>query len=486
MDDLSRNIKKVLIVFLLCFLALISYISYFDIFVAPQVVKRPENRRLWVKRNEVLRGTIFDRNNNALTTSKKIDKETQKREYTGGPVFAHVLGYVDPRFGLTGLEKKYDEELMADDSPIQKFFSKSGTAGENKEKIGHNLITTLDMNLQQKVYDLLGDNRGAIVVLNPKTGEVLAMVSKPSFDPNNLAQVMDEINKADKNSDIRKNSPLLNRAVSGLYPPGSTFKTITAIAALENINNAMNKTIEDKGKIVFNPNESLSNYGGVVNGTLDLKSAFAVSSNVYFGTIGMELGNSKLKATAEKFYFNKDLPADGITIDNSRFPELKSYEKGNIAQSAIGQSSVLATPIEMATVAATIANDGVMMRPYLVQQVTNSKGTVLKTIDPKSSGQIINKGTASTMKELMRSVVTSGSGKAAEVKGMEVCGKTGTADYAESITGEKKPHAWFIGFAPYNNPRIAVAVLIEEGGTGGGKAAPIAASVISAAASIGK
>lgn len=467
MEDVSKNIKKVLIVFLLCFIALISYIANFVVFKSPKMVKSQYNSRLWIIRNEVLRGTIYDRNMAVLTKSSRNTDNTQKREYNGAEMFAHILGYEDIHYGITGLEKKYDSELMYFPKQISLPFLKND---KMEKKVGENIKTTLDFNLQKLAYNALGDNKGAVVVTNPRTGEILAMVSKPSYNPNNLKDIW-----ANLNSD--KNTPLLNRATSGLYPPGSTFKTITAVSALENISNIMTRRIEDNGSIYFNSTYSLNNFGGEVLGNIGIKQAYTYSSNVFFGTIGMELGNAKLKATAEKFYFNKNIPVDGISVENSRFPQLKSYEKGNIAQSAIGQSQVLATPMEMNAIASTIANDGIMMKPFLVSQVLSANGDSVRKISPQSAGTIISKNNAKTMKDFMRSVVENGTGTAANVDGLNVCGKTGTADNAEG----KAPHAWFIGFAPYDNPQVAVSVIVENGGQGGIVAAGIASQLISAA-----
>jgi peptidoglycan glycosyltransferase len=476
MNDISTSIKKVMVVFLLCFLAIISYLTYFEIFKAPAVTLKPENRRLWVIRNEVLRGTIFDRNGIPLTKSTKIDQERQKREYTGGAMFSHVIGYEDIRYGLTGLEKKYDSELMASDGTVTSFIN--GLKGEKEDKVGNNLKTTLDYNLQKQAFELLGDSRGAVVALNPKTGEILAMVSKPSYDPNDLKGLMDSIKAADKKSDIIKNSPLTNRATAGLYPPGSTFKVVTAIAALENIKGIMNKTINDTGKLVFNAKESMSNDEGEVLGNINFQQAFVHSSNVYFGQLGLDLGNDKLKSVAERLFFNKNLRADGIAIENSQFPTFKNYEKGNIAQSAIGQSSVLASPMEMALITSAIANDGVSMMPQIVKEIWDSKGKLIKKIEPKSSGEVMSKDTSKTMKDFMRLVVKEGTGQSAAINGIEVCGKTGTAEHNDDPALDELPHSWFIGFAPYDNPQIAVAVIVESGGYGSGKAANIASQIM--------
>lgn len=469
MKDISDNIKKVTIVFLLCFIGLISYITYFEIIVAPKIVSSQYNQRLWAKRNEVLRGTLYDRNMKVLAKSTRINKETQKRQYEGGAIFSHALGYFDVKYGITGLEKKYDKELTSTNikDTINDIIK---LKGKNEEKYGNNLKTTLDYNIQKKAYELLGDNRGAVVALNPKTGEILAMVSKPSFDPNNLEENWKAINE-------NKDRPLLNRATSGLYPPGSTFKAITAVSALENVKNVMNRRMNDTGILAFNSKESLKNFNGEALGDIGFKEAFVHSSNVFFGQLGIDIGNPKLKETAEKFYFNKNIPADGVVIENSKFPALKSYEVGNLAQSAIGQATVLATPMDMALVASTIANDGVMMKPCIVKEVLSSKGEVLNTIKAESIQEVTSKENAKIIKDFMRGVVEQGTGGAASVDDIKVCGKTGTADHKEEGSGAL-PHSWFIGFAPYENPQIALAVIVEDGGQGGVAAANIASGVI--------
>lgn len=468
MNDFVNNIKKVLLVFLIFFIALISYITYVYMFNSQKSVQSTFNRRLWAERNKVLRGTIYDRNMVALTKSTKTSETSQKLQYLQGAIFAHAIGYMDPIYQLSGLEKKYDQELMGSpDTGISKFvfFSK-----EEEEKIGNGIETTLDTKLQKKAYDLLGSHRGAVVALNPKTGEILAMVSKPSYDPNNLGEEWKSIN-------ANKDMPLLNRAVSGLYPPGSSFKTITAISALGNLNNVYGRTFDDTGKLVVNGTELLENYNGEVLGNLDFKSAYVHSSNVVFGTLGLDLGNNALKETAEKFYFNKNIPSIGLTIENSKFPTYKNYEKGNIAQSGIGQSGVLATPMQMALVASTVANNGIMMQPMMVKEILSSKGKSIKKIEPKQLGQIMPEETARSMKELMKGVVAEGTGTNAALPNIVVSGKTGTADH-DDPSKQKAPHSWFIGFAPYDNPQIAVAVIVEDGGQGGGIAAGITRQLI--------
>lgn len=471
MNDIVINIKKVMLVFLILFIALISYITYIYMFNSEKAVASTFNQRLWAERNKVLRGTIYDKDMIPLTKSTKISAVSQKEQYLQGEVFAHAIGYMNPVYGLAGLEKKYDAELMeTGDNVVSKFldFNK-----KEEEKVGNGLRTTLDSKLQKVAYTALKGKRGAVVALNPKTGEILAMVSMPTYDPNNLE-------KNWKGMLANKDMPLINRAVSGLYPPGSIFKTITAISALENLPGVYNKSFQDNGTLVFNESSSLKNYDGEVLGKIDFKTAYLHSSNVFFGSLGIDLGNSDLKETAEKFYFNKDTPASGLTIENSQFPSYKSNEKGNIAQSAIGQAAVLASPMEMALVASTVANDGIMVQPMLVKEILSSKGKSIKKIDPKAVGETMSKETARTMKDLMKGVVAEGTGGNAAVPGITVCGKTGTADHKGDASKQVGPHSWFIGFAPYENPQIAIAVIVEEGGVGGGVAAKITSQMISA------
>ena len=299
------------------------------------------------------------------------------------------------------------------------------------------------------------------------------MVSNPIFNPNNLAEEM----KA-ANSGSADNSPLINRAINGLYPPGSVFKTVTLTSALENMPSVANRTFQDDGKIKFPDGRSLSNFGNNVYGSLSLKKSYKVSSNVVFGTLAMELGNNKLKSTAEDFGFNSVITGQGVSITASRFPTLDSSEVGNIAQSGIGQSSILSTPMQMALVAATVANDGIMMQPKLLNTIVDKDKNVIKSIDNKELKKVMSSDIAQTVHDYMLNVVNSNLSKWPAFKGTNAGGKTGTADYTLPDGSEATPHSWFISVAPMNDPKIAVAVIVENGGTGSGKAATVASKVV--------
>lgn len=465
MDNLTSNIKQVMVIFLVVFVILISYLSYFTLFKGPEIVTRPDNRRMWDIRNKVVRGTIYDRNGKELSVSEKVKDNQYKRVYKGGAATAHVLGYYDPQYGITGLENLYDSYLSSNISASLLAWVGNGFKAVNKK--GSDIYTSLDYGLQKTAYDALGSSIGAVVVLKVDTGEILALVSKPSFDPNNLS-------KNWKSLTGNKKIPLLNRAVSGLYPPGSTFKVITGISALDNIPGIKEETFDDKGKMDLGGGYTLSNDKGKAMGKINFEQAMIKSSNVFFGNLGMRLENELYK-TAQKFGFNKNVPGDGIIIDKSRFPSYKSNEKGNLAQSGIGQAEILATPVQMALVAQTIANKGVMLEPTLINKIKDYNGSVIREVNTLQVEKVTTPEYADEIARYMSEVVAKGTGTRAKVSGIQVCGKTGTAQHIES----KTPHSWFIGFAPYKNPQIAIAVIVEEGGYGGTAAAQISSKVMS-------
>lgn len=468
-----------MVVILLLFVGLITYIAYFQAFKAPNIAEDQGNKRLWAKRNEVLRGTIYDRDGNALTSGKRTGVLSQERTYIQGDLYSHALGYVNQRYGLTGLEDSYDSELSTYNnvgSGIKDFIinfregsfkDMFNNRNNEEQKIGNGLITTLDPNIQKVAYEgfrKLGNCKGAAVALDPSTGEILALVSMPTYNPNNLDEAI-----ANANSGKDSSNALINRAFDGRYPPGSTFKTITTTSALENIPDIKQRTFHDTGVLDLGGGFSLPNVGKVANGDINLKTAFMKSSNVVFGSIALELGNSRLKDTAEKFGFNKDISANGLNISRSSFPTFEKYEKGLIAQCGIGQSEILATPIQMALVASTIANDGTMMEPKMVNRIVDFQGNTVREVKPKKYKAVMDKGDADTIQNYMEGLA----GNLSLFNGMNAAGKTGTA---ENSTG--RDHSWFIGFAPADNPKIAVAVIVESSGFGAQYAGPIAADMM--------
>jgi peptidoglycan glycosyltransferase len=334
---------------------------------------------------------------------------------------------------------------------------------------GDNVITTLDSELQQIAYDALGDNRGAVVVMEPSTGKILAMVSKPAYDPNEVDALWEEL-VADEDTE----APLLNRAAQGLYPPGSTFKVITTLEFMREDPWYQGYEFECEGSIEYE-GMRMRCYNNKVHGDVDLELSFAKSCNTSFASIGKDLDMNSFYDLAEDFLFNNNLP---ITMASN--PSSFTLKKGvssvkEAMQTAIGQGNTLITPLHNAMIAATIANGGVMMKPYVVDHVENINGGLVKKYKPQIITKPMTSFEAAELGEMMRLVVTEGTGTKLEDLEQEAAGKTGSADH-----GEGKAHAWFIGYTPYDNPEIAVSVIVESVGTGSEYAVPIAKEIFEA------
>ncbi|KRQ87109.1 Penicillin-binding protein A [Caloramator mitchellensis] len=467
-ERLIKNIKILIIFFSICFFSIIGYLTYFNIFVSPSVVMDSSNPRIKLSENEVLRGSILDRNGKTVAYSKRVNG-VQKRYYKNGEAFSHLIGYNSYIYGKTGLELKYNDALQGRTF----YYDFIGSIFRNLaqtfqgEKRGSDLFITIDADLQNKAYKLLGNDRGAVVALNPLTGEILAMVSTPAYDPEDI----DKEFKTYK-EDVDAN-PLLNRAIMGFYPPGSTFKIITAASALENLKTMDNQKFKCTGKLKIG-NYVLSDFNNEVHGAIDLERAFEESCNFTFGTLGMQLGYNNLNKTAEKFLFNREIKTDDFQIGKSQYQIEDKNSKALLAQSAIGQHGVATNPLHMALIAATVANNGVMMKPYVVKEIKDNFGVALKINSPDEIGRAIDVNIAEKIKKYMLEVVEEGTGKRARVYGINVAGKTGTAEIPKTTD----THSWFVGFAPAENPKIAFAVIVENGGTGGKRAAEIAREII--------
>ena len=350
------------------------------------------------------------------------------------------------------------------------------------------MVTTIDAELQQVAKQALGSLPGGVVAMDPKTGEVLAMYANPSFDPTPLASHDgDKVRAAWKRLNDDPAKPLLSRAAQELFPPGSTFKLVTAAAALENGMTPNTKFDNPPELDLPQTNNTLQNFGGehCLGGAaqLTLAQALEVSCNVVFGEVGLRLGADKLVTQAQKFGFDQSIDFD-VSFAEGSIPPAGDFadDLPGVAYSAIGQQSVGANPMAMALIASAIANGGTEMRPRLVKEIRDPTGRVVKTYDPEELGTPISQRTASQLTQMMVAVVQSGTGTAAQIPGVEVAGKTGTAQH-----GTGNPHAWFVCFAPAQNPVIAVAVVVLDGGslgseaTGGHVAAPVAKAVVEAA-----
>lgn len=438
------------------------YLLYFNVFESRVIASNSYNRRLREATENIIRGSIQDRKGEVLVKSTKY-KSGVKRKYVYSRYFSHIIGYSSKNLGSSGLEAYYNKELMTSNDTMETLRSKI-----NDYYIkGNNIRLTLDRSLQVYAAEQLRGKKGSIVVLRPDTGEILAMVSKPDFDPSDIQNDWESLIN-------NKKSPLLNRATEGLYPPGSIFKLIVTSSILRN--NLEDSEIECTGEVNVG-GYAIKDSSGKVHGKIKLRDALKYSCNSYFIKQGLQLGISNLYNEAVKFRFNKNIQTD-IKISQSIFPNKNN--KNNIAQQSIGQGEVLITPLHAALTAATIANKGIMMQPYAVSSITDSENKIIKAFKPKQISQVLDENTANIIKDLMVEVVKSGTGTKAKVSKVVAAGKTGTAE----VSGNQKSHAWFVGFAPADKPTVAIAVLIENGGGGGSTAAPIASKVLNKALSI--
>jgi len=383
------------------------------------------------------RGVIFDRSGIPLATSME-DGEVYTRRYAATSL-SHVLGYFHQRYGMTGLERLYHEDLS----------------------MGRSMITTLDLGLQKTAEDAMQGKTGAIVVVRPATGEILALVSSPMVDGN----VLDD-NWPDYLVD--KRSPFMNRVTHGLYPPGSVVKPIVYAAALQDGLVDDKQVWQDDGVLILQ-NRTISNSGGRAHGRITTDEALALSSNVVFAQLAIALGDRLLDAY-ELFGLGHEIRFELQSLGG--FVPAKVASDYDAAQLGIGQGSILVTPLQMALVASSIANGGEMMQPYVVQELRG--GLKMRQITrPRVAGQVMPSSIARDLQEAMVLAAREGTAQSRVSGGVSYGGKTGTAQ-----TGHGGDHAWFIGFAPAESPTVAVAVLVEQGGSGSEVAVPIGVTVL--------
>lgn len=466
MNSENKKIVHVLIALSVLFLALAVYLTWFEVFLSPRYVASSYNRRQQIAEDKVLRGSILDRNGLVLARSV-MKKDRQERTYPYGKLYSQVIGYNSRIYGRSLLELSYNSYLLGldDYSRVLNVFGDSG----KEMKSGCNLYTTLDHDIQKLGDKLLNGRKGAIAAMDPKTGEVIALVSKPDFNPDEKS-----LDSNWKSMTESEDSPFLPRATMGLYAPGSTYKV--AIAALAVENGLEDLRFDDKGTVLID-GRTFSNYNKKAYGSIDISKGLAVSSNVVYSQLGVKLGESRLADMAERLGMNRNIPFD-LPVSQSTF-RYRSMGETDMAAAAIGQGKLMVTPLHMAMIASSIANKGVMMEPRLVSRVSASNGYNVKVSKPSELYRVMKADTAEKVKQMMQIAVEDGTGTKAAIKGVHVAGKTGTAENELSARQKNKEHAWFIGFAPAEDPVIAVAVVLEYGGNSGGSvAAPIAGKIM--------
>ncbi|MDO4792061.1 MAG: penicillin-binding transpeptidase domain-containing protein [Buchananella hordeovulneris] len=468
----------------LLFVVLFAAVSYLQVLVAPELRADPRNVRAIYETYGRERGPILVEGQPIAASVPANDVYKFLRTYSNGPLYAPITGYYSTTFvAATGMEQARSEVLSGTSS--SQWFSRIGQLFAGSQPRGGGIELTIDASTQQAAWDALGDKRGAVVAIEPSTGRILALVSKPSFDPNQLAlHDRGAVSSAYAALELDKANPLQNRAIAGdLYAPGSTFKIITTSAFLTAGTVKPDTELDAPTELSLpDSNAVLRNYGGEPcgDGRVTLQEAFDQSCNTPFALYAMELGAQAMSEEATRYGLGAELSIP-LTVTPSIFPTTAS--KSEVAMSAIGQFDVRVTPLQMALVAAGIANNGVQMAPYLVQHELNADLQVVETTSPQELRRSSTPEVAAQLRQLMVSEVENGTGSAAALPGVKVGGKTGTAQTGSDAGG---PHTWFVGFAPADNPRIAIAVLVEGGeqaegsDTGGKVAAPIARQVLEA------
>ncbi len=480
---LLRNIRRVAAVILAMFLGLMSYLVYFQVTKAEDLRADSGNRRNAEARNRVLRGTLYDRGAAVLSARTLHDDGTQTREYRGGAAFGNILGYVSDKYSITGLEHSLDKTL-SQGAGLESFFTLDFVTSlldpeqaVTRKQEGHSVTLTLDKELQRYAYEVMDGRKGSVVALDPKTGQILAMVSSPGFSASDLDEVMARVNE---DEDYAAKAPLINRAVNSLYAPGSTMKVVTLASALQHLEGVEDRIFDDQGVIEFPDGSIIRNFNDNVYGEMDLQESFTNSSNYVFGNLGIELTNGELKSTAESLGFNQEITMEGLTARASVFPRLGEREQGNKALCALGQGEVAATPLQIAMVSAAVANDGMLASPYIVSRVTDKEGQLVEETEPRLE-EALSPAIAGQVHDMMAENTVLGGSAYRSLADIDGAGKTGTGQF--EVGEGTRVNAWFTGFAPAEDPKIAIAVVLEDladinDNTGARQALPIAREIM--------
>lgn len=461
----NKQILAVTYFFVAVFLGMMGYTCYYAITHQQELMNNSYNSRQEILVAQNTRGTIYAEGRQVLAQTQTDEEGKETRVYPYGKMFSHVVGYASN--GRFGIESSANYYLINSNAKLSEKVA-SDVAGLKYP--GDNVVTTLNVDLQQVAYDSLGLYKGAVIVTDPSTGTILAMVSKPDFDPNEIAVIWDDL-LADKESGV-----LLNRVTQGLYPPGSTFKIVTALEYIrENPDSYSQYTYQCNGMFTHGE-ETINCYHGTVHGYEDFTKSFAKSCNASFANIGMQLDRGRFADTLEDLLFNQELKA-GFAYNQSRLLIDENTEDADVMQAAIGQGTTAVTPLQMNMITCAIANDGMLMKPYLVDHVETHEGNVIKQFEATTYKRLMSEQEAAIMKGLMQEVVQSGTGTKLKDASYTAAGKTGSAEYNAVKTDS---HAWFTGFAPVEDPQLCVTIIIEGAGSGGDYAVPIARRIFDA------
>ena len=477
---MNKPLRHVWLVVGVLFVLLFTSTTYFQVVAQGRLAAHGQNQRTLQSEYGRHRGPIVVDGHAIATSQESGDTYGYLRTYDPGAMYAPITGYYSVVYGFTGIERSLNDTLSGEADSL--FYHRLADVVSGRENQGASVELTLDSAAQQAAWDALDGRRGAVVALDPETGAILAMVSAPSFDPNELASHdTGAVSAAWSSLNEDPERPLTNRAIGGdLYQPGSAFKLVTASAALETGDYTAESVIPGPGKYEL-PNSS-STMNNFSEGRQEpcgpddestLAEALRQSCNTSFGMLGVEIGQDQLRSTAEEFGFGQDLSIP-MGVTPSRIGE--DLDDAQLATTSIGQYETRVTPLQMAMVGGAFANDGVVMQPQLVQSVRTGDLSTVSELTPKEVGQPLSAANAAQMRQMMVGVVEDGTGSAAAIDGVEVGGKTGTAEWGE----DRSPHSWYVGYGQTDEQKIAVAVVVEEGGYGSRTAAPIARDVMEA------
>jgi peptidoglycan glycosyltransferase len=473
----NAPLRRVAISVLVLFTLLIINVNYIQVVRSDELRKNSSNTRVLAEEYDRERGSIIVDGSEIAMSTRTDDRLTYLRKYPQGDLYAAVTGYYSLVYSSTGMERAENDVLAGNDPRLT--FRRLTDLFTGRDPAGGDVVLTLDPHVQEAAMAGLSGVTGAVVALNPKTGGILGLASTPSYDPNKLSthdpaairQYWDQLNQASPD-------PRLNRAISDNYPPGSIFKVIVSAAALSNGYTPDTKIPAPDLLTLPNTRTTLENFNGsTCNGGADqpLIDALTISCNTAFAELGMKLGEDKVRSMAEAFGMDDKKMQIPLDVAPSGVGDIES--QAALGQTSIGQRDVRMTPLQAAMVAATVANKGSLMKPYLVDQIRAPDLSVIGQTDPEEFRHPISADVATQLTTMMTSVVQQGTGRAARIDGVQVAGKTGTAQVSAGVPD----HTWFIGFAPANDPQIAVAVFVANGGgTGGERSAPIARQVMEA------
>lgn len=461
---MNRQIVKLFAFIVVLFGVLVGFTSYWSVFDAKALKEKETNRRPLLEQQQIPRGRILAADGTVIAKSFSEGHGANKRftrHYPDGKLFGHPIGYSFIEQGQSEFEKFHNEELTGEESEFGSILDQ--LTGQKQE--GEQIVTNLDVHAQEVALgDLEAAGFGAVVAIEPSTGAVKVMASNAPYDPNRVPDELEKLNQ----ENVR--TPLVNRATFSRYPPGSTFKVVTAAAGLESGVITPETTINAPGSIIDEGHELANDYNQDW-GSISLDTALTNSVNTWFGQLGQKVGQDKLFTTMEKFGFGSlppiDLPEDemvpsGVVGEHQEI--LGRKDPVDLARVAIGQERLLATPIQIAMVAAAVANGGKLMKPQIWKRVVNTDGSVTKTMKPSTYSEPISAKTAEELTTAMEGVVSEGTGTNAAISGVQVAGKTGTAETPGNKAcggGAEENQAWFMGFAPANDPKIAIAASVE-------------------------